>query len=289
MKISEHLKQYASWQQFNDYSEETIKSYQKQIKRFIRDQKDFEVKNIKKEHLINWMLILKERKVGNGYILNCLWAMRGFLKFLKTEMELKVYNFENFRIPKRKIPEYIEYLENKEIKQLLGAIPVNEVHGLRMRAYVEFLVNTGLRPSEALNFNRENLQGNEIEIIGKGKKKRKIYLNDRVMKWLNKYLKSRNDNSPALFVSHCRAKRWSLRTAEELFQKYIKKSEIKKRVVLHTLRHTYATNLLSNGCPPDYIQKLLGHSKIDTTRIYYLSIRQKEIKKSHFKYLDFEN
>lgn len=287
MLISQYLSEFQRWLKIS-VSEQTEKSYIKQIKVFIKDIGDLEVEEINKRQIEEWFILLKER-AEIGYTTNCLWAMRCFLKFLLTEKEIPVWCFKNYRIPKRRRPEYIEHLENGEVNKLLESIDTNDIHGLRLRTYLEMLLNTGLRPSEALKLNREDIKNHEIEIIGKGNKLRKIYLNSRVKYWITQYLSARNDNHPAVFVTHCEVHRLALRTIEGSFEKYRDEIRPNKKITLHTMRHTYGTNLLQHGCPPDYIRRLLGHSKLETTRIYYLSITQKDVENAHYKYLNFDN
>jgi integrase/recombinase XerD len=288
MVIGNHLQDYQKWLSYRGIADSTIEYYVKAINRFIQDQGDLKPRQLKKHHLVNWILRLKVN-AQNGFITNYLWAMRSFLKFLHNEKKINVWHFEDLKIPKRERKEYIEHLENKEVKQMLKSIKTNNVYGLRLRAYLETLLNTGMRPSEAINLNTDIVEKKSIKIIGKGGKEREIYFNQRSRYWLSRYMEERNDNCQALFVvNHYGTKRIKLRTIEFSFKKFFKELNINKDVKLHTMRHTYATNLLRNGCPPDYIRRLLGHSKIDTTRIYYLSITQKDVMKSHYKYLNYE-
>jgi integrase/recombinase XerD len=144
-----------------------------------------------------------------------------------------------------------------------------------------------MRATEALNLDKDMAGKRVIEIIGKGKKPRKIYFNQEAIYWIKKYLKARDDDCRALFVTHCLAKRLALRTIEGNFEQHFKTLHIDKHITLHTMRHTYGTNLLRNGCQADYIRRLMGHSKLETTRIYYLSVSQKDVEMAHFKYLNY--
>ena len=129
----------------------------------------------------------------------------------------------------------------------------------------------------------------EFEVIGKGNKKRLVYLNERTKYWLRQYIARRKDDREALFVSNRNStERLAGRSMQQEFAKVIENSGIQKRVTLHTLRHTYGTNLLRNGCPVDYIARLMGHSKPETTRIYYLSVTQKDAGNAQHKYLNYQ-
>jgi len=288
--ISKYLEDYKKWLLWRGLRERTISGYIKRIVRFISDIGDLKADKIKKKHIVEWTIKLRQRG-SNDYVITCLWAIRSFLKYLNEEAGIRTYNFEGFFIPKRTKKEYVEFLDNDEIRTILYRIDTSNIHGLRLRAYLELLLNTGMRPSEALSLSRKDVENwpDEIEIIGKGGKKRKVYLNKRAKYWLRKYLNARIDDHPALFVTHCRPNWWSLRRAEEAFHNLVQEIGFNKKITLHTLRHTFGTNLLRHGCPIDYIAKLLGHANPETTRIYYLSILQEDVKMAYKKYLNYDD
>lgn len=298
-RITDYLFEFQRYLEFRNYSKETMKAYRNQITRFTKDIGDLKVNQVRKLHLINWIIKLRQT-AQNGYIINCCWAMRSFLKFLKKEKGLKVWCFEDLKIPKHKETNCIKYLTNIEVKKLLdffACLPAGRqaevesgknIYPLRMKAYLTLLLNTGLRPSEALKLNRSDIR-DEVEIIGKGRKERKVYLNDETQKILNKYLGYRIDDHPALFVTHCKTKRLAFSTIGELFRNGIKEMHIEKKITLHMMRRTYATNLLRHGCSLPYIQVLLGHSKIETTQRYYTAVIQEDTKKAQEKYLNYED
>jgi integrase/recombinase XerD len=185
-------------------------------------------------------------------------------------------------------------LEIAEVEELLSLLDVNNLCDLRLRTFIEVMVNTGMRPSEALRLKRSDLAAHpqEIEIIGKGSKKRDVYFSDRPYYWIDHYLSKRHDDLDALFVTHNGSEEpraLALRSAEEGFHRLLTKSTLKKRIVLHTLRHTFATLYMANGCPPDYVARLLGHSSTKTTRRYYLAVTQKHAKKAYFDFNPFSN
>lgn len=290
--ISLYLTSYTSWLKWKGCSEATINGYVKRIKRFIADIGDLKADRIRKKDIVNWTIILSQR-VSKDYVITCLWAIRSFLKFLNEEIKIRTYNFGHFKIPKRTKKERVEALKNEEVKKLLSCLDTNNIHDLRLRALIELILNTGLRPSEALSLSRKDVENlpDSIVIIGKGNKPRKIFLNERVKYWLKKYLEARKDNHPALFVTHCRSNRWSLRRAEEAFHNLVKKviNDTSRKITLHTLRHTFGTNLLRHGCPVDYIAKLMGHSNLETTRIYYLAVLEEDAERAYRTYLNYDD
>jgi site-specific recombinase XerD len=235
---------------------------------------------------VDWTTQLRKNSCEN-YVITSLWAFRSFTNYLKSK-GINVWNFENLKIPKKKRPDYINFLENEDIKKILKEINLQDVHGLRLRTFIEVMLNTGMRPSEVLKLNRDDPDKRLIEIIGKGRKKRMIYFNNRVLKWVKKYLKERTDEDSALFVTHCQEHRLKLRTIEDDFHHFLQKNFPDKKITLYICRHSYATNLLQHGCPLPYIQYLLGHSKSETTQTYYLSVARKDAIKAQDQYLNYE-
>jgi len=164
---------------------------------------------------------------------------------------------------------------------------------LRDKAILELLFSTGLRVSELTNLNREsiNLKKDEFTIRGKGKKLRVVFLSDTAKQAIKNYLENRQDIEPALFVAHDRAKKSknreeqkehniTPRSIQRIVEKYSKQAGITKEITPHTLRHTFATDLLSNGADIRAVQSMLGHKNITTTQIY-THVTNKQLKDVH--------
>ena len=142
--------------------------------------------------------------------------------FLNEEKKFELDCFQGFKIPKKKLPEYVEYLENDEIKTILKALDISRYEEIRMRAFIELMLNTGLRPGEAISLNRDIVEKEEFEVIGKGNKKRLVYLNERTRYWLRQYLARRKDDREALFVSNRNStERLAGRSMQQEFAKVI--------------------------------------------------------------------
>lgn len=272
----------------------TIQKYHKDLLQFFTAKGLTRVSHIDREIINRWVLDMRNRNLTTGSIANHLWAIKAFLKFLKVDKRIACYEFD-VKIPTVKPPETIEYLELDELEnQFYSVIDIAKPCGLRLRTLIEVMVSTGLRPSEALRLKRNDFENNpdEIEIVGKGNKKRAAYFTERALFWIKGYMKVRTDTVPELFITHNgsgRPRPFSLRHAEDRFQERFKRSGINKRVTLHTLRHTYGTLMLANGCPADLIALNLGHSKVETTRKYYLAIRHKYAKAAHFRFNPFSS
>ena len=163
----------------------------------------------------------------------------------------------------------IEFLEAEDIMALLKMPKLDSFKGLRDRLILELLFSTGLRVSELKNLNIAdlNLERDEIPVRGKGGKVRVVFLSDSAHQILEKYLAVIGE-SEALIINKINGRRLTVRSIERIVTKYAKAAGITKHVSPHTLRHTFATDLLINGADLRSVQSLLGHSNLSTTQIY---------------------
>ena len=178
---------------------------------------------------------------------------------------------------------------------MLSEIPIDTETGLRDRAIIELLFSGGLRVSELCNLNRDsiNLARREFMVRGKGKKDRPIFIDQTTADHLEEYLSARHDTLPALFLNNSSNqntpdtsgdfRRLSPRSIERIIQKYARLAGITKHVTPHTLRHSFATDLLMNGADLRSVQSLLGHANIATTQIY-THITDPHLKEVHEKF-----
>lgn len=228
-------------------------------------------------------------------------ALRSFLKYM-AKMDVATLAAEKIELAKE--PErQVEFLEPEELVRLLDA-PLLDKHGkkveqpslvqLRDKALLELLFSTGLRVSEAATLTTDmvNLKRDEFTVRGKGGKLRVVFLNEEARTWIKRYLGQRTDVSIHLFVSHDRAgsgngrdalQALSSRSVQRLVKKYALAAGITKTVSPHTMRHTYATDLLQNGADIRSVQAMLGHSSITTTQVY-THVTDKRLKDTHKKF-----
>ena len=202
-------------------------------------------------------------------------ALRAFLKYL-AKRDIKTLSAEKIELGK--MPErVVDFLDGADLERLFE-VPLQfnlpEITKNRDKAILEILFSTGLRVSELVNLKREqiNLKRDEFTVRGKGDKVRIVFLSDQAKYWLKKYLDLRQDVSPYLLVPHDRAHKnqelLTPRSVERLVCKYAKAAGITKKVTPHTMRHSFATDLLMNGADIRSVQVMLGHSSITTTQIY---------------------
>jgi integrase/recombinase XerD len=269
----------------------TLHRYQSHLRRFLTEVGDWPVGDITSERLSYFKRRLLDAKLSPATMAAMLSGLRTFLKYLRDVHHLPVYDPARIRRPK--IPRHeVAYLTKEEIQCFFQAIPTATLAGLRDRALIEILYASGMRISEALSLNRNqiNWELREAHIIGKGNKPRKVYFTDEALTWLREYLSCRHDDHPALFVIQSdRPKRLEAHGTWRRFRRYGQQAGLGKRVYPHMLRHTMATTLLANGCPIGHIKALLGHEHLTTTCRYYLGIiSDAEAKAAHGKYISYK-
>jgi len=228
------------------------------------------------------------KKTQNYYLI----AIRAFLKYLARQ---EVKSMPSERIELAKTPERsLDLITDAELKRLLDAPKNDTVDGLRDKAILELLFSTGLRVSELCSLTRDiDLSTDELSIIGKGRKVRVVFISDYAKKVLKEYLAKRKDVDDALFVQiskngksmEKRGKSLGLtrRSIERIVKICAVKAGISKRVTPHTMRHLFATDLLSNGADLRSVQALLGHANIGTTQIY-THVTDKHLRDIHKKF-----
>lgn len=211
-------------------------------------------------------------------------ALRSFLKYL-AKRDIKSLSPEKIELPK-KPARAVDFLEHEDVDRLIEATENEDdkLTALRDRAIMEMLFSTGLRISELLALKKDslNLKKGEFTVRGKGDKLRLAFISDSALETLKKYLNAREDNSKALFIRHDKKESvekqmeslsdpisgLTPRTVQRIIKKYAKLAGITKKISPHTLRHSYATDLLQNGADIRSVQELLGHASISTTQIY---------------------
>lgn len=216
------------------------------------------------------------KRVTQGYHII---ALRSFLKYL-SKREIKSIPPESLDIPKGE-SRSLKFLDKDQMERLLSA-PDNP----RDKAILELLFSTGLRVSELVKLNRDdiNMERKEFGVIGKGGRSRVVFISDSASYWVETYLESREDTDPALFVRTSGRRdadlRLTARSVQRIVKKYVKKTKLPVEITPHGIRHTFATDLLSSGADLRAIQEMLGHKSVATTQIY-THITNPQLKKIH--------
>jgi len=222
-------------------------------------------------------------------------ALRALLKYLVVTESMEILSPEKIILGKAedRVPKV---LSTDQLRRMLEVQNLDRKSGIRDRAILETLYSTGLRVSELVALNRDevNLNSGEFTVVGKGRKARIVYLSPEAIKWLKKYLAARADPFVPLFIRYSGKKmqendfdgeslRLTPRSIQRLVKKYVRRSGISTDATPHTLRHTYATGLLSKGADLRSVQELLGHSNVSTTQIY-THVTNPQLKDVHRKF-----
>ena len=219
-------------------------------------------------------------------------ALRSFLKWL-TKNDYRVISPEKIDLPKG-VSRSLKFLNLEQVERLLNQPGLSTPQGLRDKAILEVLFSTGLRVSELVGLNRDqvDLKRREFGVIGKGGRARVVFLSQRAVDWTNRYLKTREDAWQPLFIHYSgridesrqgERMRLSARSVQRIVKKYTKKTKLPVAATTHTLRHSFATDLLIAGADLRSVQELLGHKNIATTQIY-THVTDMQLKKIHQKF-----
>jgi len=204
-------------------------------------------------------------------------ALRSFLRFL-IKNDYKTLEPSKIDLPKTE-SHSLKFLEKEQVDRIIMSIDTSKEEGLRDRAILELLFSTGLRVSELVSLNKDkiNLDRKEFGIIGKGNKQRIVFVSERSALSLKRYLDKRKDIFKPLFIRYSgkiivdnngEKMRLTSRSVERMVKKYVRVSRIPVDATVHTFRHSFATDLLTNGADIRAVQEMLGHKNIATTQIY---------------------
>jgi site-specific recombinase XerD len=217
-------------------------------------------------------------------------ALRAFLRYLLVQRDIPTLSPDKIELPKQG-SRSVSFLNPGQIERLLNSPKISNNVGLRDKTILETLFSTGLRVSELVSLNRDqvDLQRKEFGVKGKGNKLRVVFLSDTAAQWIERYLRSRRDNFKPLFIRHSgkvdaqkngERMRLTARSIQRIVAKYTKKSGLPIEATPHTLRHSFATDLLISGADIRSVQEMLGHESIRTTQIY-THVTNRHLKEVH--------
>lgn len=281
----------------------TVTNYDRYLSRFLEYAKNDDPKKLTEEKVREYRLWLNrqpgtkvgrntdtlKRKTQNYYLI----ALRAFLKYIRKK------GFDSLnpeRIELAKVPDrQIDLISSQELDRLMKGPDTNTLSGLRDKAILELLFSTGLRVSELCALSQEDvdLTRDEFSVRGKGDKVRVVFLSDTARDAIKAYLKARKDFDDAMFIQYGKnAKkeevknselRLTSRSVQRIIKRYATIAGITRKVTPHVIRHSFATDLLSNGADLRSVQALLGHANIATTQVY-THVTDKHLRDIHKKF-----
>jgi integrase/recombinase XerC len=254
-------------------SSHTVLNYKIDLAEFSKFLQDKPISDVDYLTLRKYLAHLKEINLNNRTISRKLSCLRSFYKFLFREGLIKNNPVVMLSSPKQEkiLPKF---LTEEEAVKLIEAPATDTLLGLRDRAIFEALYSTGMRVSELVSLNIDNIDfiGSTVKVLGKGKKERLLPIGDRALEAINQYLSERNSQrkkkeTETLFLNKNNT-RLSDRGVRKIIHKYITKLSLRSGVSPHTMRHSFATHLLNRGADLRSVQELLGHANLSTTQIY---------------------
>ncbi len=264
-------------------SQKTIRNYDHYLTRLIDFAGEIKVSDIDAELVRKWRLWLNRLGTNTSDELQAvtlnyhLIALRSFLKFC-AKRDIPALSADKIELARTRRKQ-VTFLTPEEVERIFQEIDTSSLAGLRDRAILELLFSSGLRVSELVGLDRDhvNLKRREFMVRGKGQKDRPIFISPSAANCIQNYLDKRTDNTKPLFIRFAGSKqvdlsgnyhRLTARSIQRMVSRYALLAGITKHVSPHTLRHSFATDLLMNGADLRSVQALLGHSNIATTQIY---------------------
>ena len=300
MKLSELKREFLQYLEIErGRSIKTVENYDRYMDRFLAYAKTEDPKKVTETMVREYRLWLNrqpgtkvgretqplKRKTQNYYLI----ALRAFLKYLRKR---GIESLSPEKIELAKVPERsLDLISSNELDRLMKGPDTTTLQGMRDQAILELLFSTGLRVSELCSLSTDDvdLTRDEFSVRGKGDKVRVVFLSDDAKSAIARYIKARKDMSDALFIQYGKnAKnaddpRLSPRAVQRLIKHYAVKAGITRKVTPHVIRHSFATDLLSNGADLRSVQALLGHAHIGTTQIY-THVTDKHLREVHKKF-----
>lgn len=268
MKISEAFDLYKNNYMFVKGSSKRLLQNNEYVKKqLVECLGDIEIESLTLSEVSEWVKWShasrkkKDAERKNNTIRNDIISLRVVLKYMRL-IGYKVITPELIPVPKREDVER-PFLTADEVKDM-----IENAYNIRNAFVVSLFYSSGIRLSELISLNRSSIQNRQFQVVGKGKKARLCFIDERTERLMNEYLDSRDDDCDALIISKIKKARMTPTNVQLLIKNTANRAGIKKRVSPHILRHSFATNFLQNNGNIRYLSTMLGHSSVDTTSIY---------------------
>ncbi|MBL7068432.1 MAG: tyrosine recombinase XerC [Candidatus Omnitrophica bacterium] len=251
-----------------DASRHTIVNYTEDLKGFSHFLQKVPLEEVDYLTIRKFLATLRSKEYDKRTIARKLSTLRSFFKFLYREGYLKVNPMSTVSTPKidKKLPRFLDVAN---VVKLIESPDMKDSCGLRDRAIMEILYSSGMRVSELVGLDCDDVDfiGGVAKVMGKGKKERICPIGEKATGALRNYLNKKTGHNRALFLNKSGG-RLSDRSVRRIIDKHIRKISLRDKISPHTLRHSFATHLLDRGADLRSVQELLGHKNLSTTQIY---------------------
>lgn len=284
LDLKREIENYINYLRFErNYSPNTLRSYSRDLMDFYKYCKEKDLDFTNKRNIRSYIQFIAQKNYKNSTFVRKVISLRSFFEYLLTFEKINEDLTVFIPTPKaeKKLPQFLSV---DEVMKLLNSPSLDDLIGIRDRAIIEILYATGIRVSELVGMNEEDINWNygEIRVFGKRAKERIVIVGEETLKILQLY---KDHVRPKLlkkpekaFFLNAKGGRISDRAIRMIIKKYTK--DFNKKVSPHTLRHTFATHLLEGGADLRYVQELLGHVRISTTQIY-THLTSEQIRKTY--------
>ncbi len=299
--LTQHLTSFLDWLDIEKgLSNKSQENYSRFLKKFIdwlrkNNLEDLKPHELSPAHIWDYRVYLSrhskkplKKSTQNYYLI----ALRSLLNYF-ADRDILSLPSEKIKLAKDKDEKKVHFLNLEQVEKLVSIPNTQKINGLRDRAILETLFSTGLRIAELVSLDQEQMvikpttKDLEISIIGKGGHVRTVFFSERAIYWIKEYLDTRKDNNKALFISYQGRKNTSKRLTDRSIERSIKKyallAGLSSKTTPHTLRHSFATDLLNQGVDLRLIQEFLGHRNIATTQVY-THVTNKQLRDVHRKF-----
>ncbi len=251
-----------------NYSSHTILNYRLDLQEFAKFAGDIPVQNIEYTLLRRFLAHMRDLHLKPRSVARKLSSLRSFFKYLQREKIIAKNPAALLVTPKLDKP-LPHFLSEEEATQLIEAPKTDKMSDSRDKAIFEVLYSTGIRVSELVGLDVDDVDfiSNIARVMGKGKKERIVPIGDTALEVLKKYIDTRVHTSSAMFLNKSGG-RLSDRSVRNIINKFILKEAMRQHVTPHMFRHSFATHLLNRGADLRSVQELLGHVNLSTTQIY---------------------
>jgi tyrosine recombinase XerC len=256
----------------SNYSAHTLRAYREDLRlhlEFLEERGCTNPLDVTPLILRRFVVGLRSRNYKNVSLARKVATLRSFYKFLRKEQVIENNPAHILRSPKKegKLPRFLTV---REMETLLSAVKANDLQGRRDKAILETLYSTGIRVSELVGLNVEDVDtlSELLKVRGKGKKERIVPIGSLALEAVKVYVAFRGSNGDTALFLNKNKKRLSVRSISRIMDKYMKLADIRHNPSPHIIRHSFATHLLDRGADLRAVQELLGHANLSTTQVY---------------------
>ena len=283
LSVNNFLDYCANYRNLSNY---TLRNYDSDLNHFLeylKSESKINIKDLDRSTVRKYVNLLNDLDYKRSSINRKLSVIRIFCRYLSTSKDFGTKNlvFTSKSKTDRRLPKILSV---NHVRDLLNSVDISSFSGLRNKTIIDLMYTTGLRVSEISAVNISDLINlDQIKIIGKGSKSRVVYISDNSKVILGNYLIAREKqykNSNALFINKYGG-RLSVRSIQKIVKKCGLNAGLDITIHPHMVRHTFATQMISNGADLRTVQTLLGHSRIATTQIY-THVANKDMENSYF-------